>query len=404
LAEESLDAVRVLTIHKAKGLEFPVVVLPGFHHGTGRGRELPPVSHDWATGVFGINWGECCSLGAVLVNEKVRLREEAERRRLFYVGMTRAKERLILSGGWPGPASRSRGTFLDLLREAATGGIGEAGVSTLHVGPVPLEQKVVTAGERAPKRRKPAPAKLRASKEWAAVAERWASRDRTWDATRAAPVHVTPTSLMKTGEQAGSRPGARAAGEAGWSRLAGTLAHRVLQHWDFALPPDQLRERIAAVCQTDIPPEREGDRPAIEADLRTLFETFADSDTYHALRHAEILGREVPFVMKWEGERQEAWGRRPKTKDSPLASNLVPPASAPCAVLEGVIDVVYRLDGKIRLADYKTDRVEDSRLAARAAEYGVQARIYREAVARCLGIHDVGCDVIFLRSGQAVSL
>lgn len=403
LAEESLDAVRVLTIHKAKGLEFPVVILPGFHHGTSRGRELPPVSHDWATGVFGINWGECCSLGAVLVNEKVRLREEAERRRLFYVGMTRAKERLILSGGWPGPASRSRGTFLDLLREAATGGIGEAGVSTLHVGPVPLEQRVVTAGARAPKRRKPAPAKLRASKEWAAVAERWAARDRIWDAARAAPIHVTPTSLMKTGEPASSRPSARAAGEAGWSRLTGTLAHRVLQHWDFALPPDRLRERIASVCQTDIPPEREGDRAAIEADLRTLLETFADSETYHTLRHAEILGREVPFVMPWEDTGHKTRGAGRAQKEGSRVSRLASRTSTPC-VLEGVIDVMYRLDGKIRLADYKTDRVEDSRLAARAAEYGVQARIYREAVARCLGIDDVGCDVIFLRSGHAVSL
>jgi ATP-dependent helicase/nuclease subunit A len=403
LAEESPDAVRVLTIHKAKGLEFPVVVLPGFHHGTSRSRDLPPVSHDWATGVFGINWGDRCNLGAVLVNEKVRLREEAERRRLFYVGMTRAKERLILSGGWPGPASRSKGTFLDLLKEAATGGIGEAEVSTLHVGPVPLGQTVVTAGERAPKRRRAAPARLRTSKEWTAVAERWAARDRAWEAARAAPIRVTPTSLMKTGDQSGSRLPARAAEDADRSRLVGTLAHRVLQHWDFALPPERLRERIASVCRTDIPPERDEDRAAIEADLRALLDAFAGSEPYRMLRRAEIIGREVPFAMSWEGEGQEARGKRPKTKDTPLASGPLPRACTPC-VMEGVIDVLYRLDGHIHLADYKTDRVQDSDVASRAAFYEGQARMYREAVARCLGVDQVGVQVIFLRNGRAVSV
>lgn len=72
--------------------------------------------------------------------------------------------------------------------------------------------------------------------------------------------------------------------------------------------------------------------------------------------------------------------------------------------MEGVIDVVYRLDGKVHLADYKTDRVKDSEVAARAADYEGQARIYREAVSRCLGITDVGVQVIFLRNGKAVSV
>jgi ATP-dependent helicase/nuclease subunit A len=387
LAEESLDAVRVLTIHKAKGLEFPVVVLPGFHHGTRRGREAPPVSHDWATGVFGINWGDRCNLGAVLVNEKVRLREEAERRRLFYVGMTRAKERLILSGGWPSPSSRSKGTFLDLLKEAAAGGVGEEDVPTLHVGPVPLEQTIVTAGARAPKRRKAAPARLRTTKDWASVAERWKVRDQAWDTLRAAAVHVTPTSLMKTKDQAGVRPPARAVDGADRSRLVGTLAHRVLQHWDFALPTDQLHARIASVCRTDVPPEMEEDRAAIETDLRALFETFAGSEPYRMLRRVEILGREVPFTMSWP------------VSTPPHASPLTPHC-----LMEGVIDVIYRLDGHIHLADYKTDRVQDSELAARAAAYAPQARVYREAVTKCLGLADAGVDIIFVRNGTAVSL
>jgi ATP-dependent helicase/nuclease subunit A len=389
LAEESLDAVRVLTIHKAKGLEFPVVVLPGFHHGTSRGRDLPPVSHDWATGVFGINWSECCNLGAVLVNEKVRLREEAERRRLFYVGMTRAKERLILSGGWLGPASRSKGTFLDLLREAATGGIGEADVSFLHIGAVPLEQTVVTAGERAPKRRKAAPARLRASKEWASVAERWKARDQAWAAARATAVHVTPTGLSKSGDGTALRPALRPAGDPERSRLVGTMAHRVLQHWDFSEAPEKLRERIKAVCR-QVGAENlagNGKMDEIEAELLEMLRAFTASEPYRELQRATILGREVPFIMPW-----------------PALSAHHSALSTQHCLMEGVIDVVYRRDGKIHLADYKTDRVQDSEVAARAAAYGEQARIYREAVSQCLGMTDVGVQVIFVRNGKAVSV
>ena len=45
LSEASLDAVRILTIHKAKGLEFPVVILPGLHQGARTPRQGPAVHH-----------------------------------------------------------------------------------------------------------------------------------------------------------------------------------------------------------------------------------------------------------------------------------------------------------------------------------------------------------------------
>jgi ATP-dependent helicase/nuclease subunit A len=99
LAEESLEAVHVLTIHKAKGLEFPIVVLPGLHQGSGRDRSAPQVSYDWSSGIYGLSLEHHRSLGSLLVQHKLRLREDAERRRVLYVGMTRAKELLLLSGG-----------------------------------------------------------------------------------------------------------------------------------------------------------------------------------------------------------------------------------------------------------------------------------------------------------------
>lgn len=399
LAEDSLDAVRVLTIHKAKGLEFPVVVLPGFHHGAGRGRELPLVAYDWATGVYGLNWEGRCNAGAVLVNEKVRLREEAERRRLFYVGMTRARERLVLSGGWP--SQQAKGTFFSLLREAATGELGADDLDAVQIGPVPLAQTVVMAGDRAPKRRRAVPTRLRASPEWPALAKRWAQRDAAWEAIRTTPVHLTPTSLRVEKNQP---VGVRSAGTGERSRLVGTLAHCVLQCWQFDQPADQLAAHLQAVC-TQLEDKWRGCQEELMGELREMFETFLGSDVYGDLQRAEIIGREVPFLMPWEGNGPGGMdhGADHAQANFPLSSIAYHPSPVP-SVMEGVIDVLYRLDGRVRVADYKTDQVEDSELVARVATYAPQVQVYRAAVSKCLGLADVGADIIFLRHGTSVSL
>jgi ATP-dependent helicase/nuclease subunit A len=390
LAEESLEAVRVLTIHKAKGLEFPVVILPGLHQGTGGNRVASPVFHDWATGVFGITFGEKWNLGALLTDEKAKLREEAERRRLLYVGMTRARERLVLSGGLP--ARPAAGTFMGLLKAAVGDGVGEAGRASLRIGTVPLAQTVVTVSERPPRHRERASlARLQPSLDWSAAAARWAERDRVWAAVRSRPTHVTPTGLQRAGRPAPARAPAEAA-DAGRGRLIGTLAHRVLQSWEFSQAPDGLAERIARVCRLGLPPEWAERAAEIERDLQELFQAFIGSEPYRDLQRATILAREVPFVMAWDSAGEEAPPLQP-----------APPSGRAACVMEGVIDVIYRLDGRLYLADYKTDRVEDGGVAARAEEYNTQARIYREAVARCLGTAEVEVRLIFVRYGQAVS-
>jgi DNA helicase II / ATP-dependent DNA helicase PcrA len=86
--DERAEAVTLMTLHSAKGLEFPVVFLAGVEEGF-----LP------------------CSLW-----NDVNLEEE---RRLFYVGLTRAKERVLLtasgSRSWVGPAPRPLSRFIGEL-------------------------------------------------------------------------------------------------------------------------------------------------------------------------------------------------------------------------------------------------------------------------------------------------
>ena len=80
----------------------------------------------------GLDLGDHCSLGAILVAEKARTREEAERSRLFYVGMTRAREYLVLSGAIP--RRRARGALIELLQQATGTELGRSDQSDIPVG------------------------------------------------------------------------------------------------------------------------------------------------------------------------------------------------------------------------------------------------------------------------------
>ncbi len=367
-AEESLDAVRVLTIHKAKGLEFPIVVLPGLHQGAGRDRKAPPVAYDWSSGAYGLALGDRYSLGAVLVHEKQQAREEAERRRVLYVGMTRAKDLLILSGGLM--ARTTRENVLALLEDIGEGEIGAPETHALTVGQSAIPHTVIEAPERKRHRRQAEALNAGPLIDDAAVAQAWQRRNVRWGTARATPVHVTPTALM-----AGTRsaaPGTRQpAGDRDRSLLAGILAHRVLEQWDYRHDPTLLAGNIRMVCACQLPPELEQERELVEADLQTLFSTFARSDAYRRLTQATIIGREVPFSISWEGDR----------------------------IMSGVIDLLYRLDGKLWIADYKTDDVLVEELPARIDRYREQVSIYRKAVTESIGQSVAGFHLIFVRRG-----
>ena len=133
------DAVAVLTVHKAKGLEFPVVYMPGLVAG-----RFPTHSRR-----------EPLSIPLELVRETLpegdfQLQEE---RRLFYVGMTRARDELVLTyaADYGGGIARRLSPFvieaLDLPPQAAVPGTGVAATDPLEriAAAQPVVQEIAPA-------------------------------------------------------------------------------------------------------------------------------------------------------------------------------------------------------------------------------------------------------------------
>jgi ATP-dependent helicase/nuclease subunit A len=123
--EEGEDAVRLSTIHGAKGLEFPVVILGGISRGGRKGPE--GLRTDRVRGLSAVIFPGFRTYSAfrqvpgagrpVTFEAWEKEKMVAEERRLLYVAATRAKDRLYLVDGGKGSGS----TLRDALREGTSG-------------------------------------------------------------------------------------------------------------------------------------------------------------------------------------------------------------------------------------------------------------------------------------------
>ena len=154
---EALDAVRLMTIHRAKGLEFPVVCVADLGRAPTAPGELIRIGADGRLGLRLAELGTGRTVPALdyaALSEQERARAQAEERRLMYVAATRARERLILSGAlrlaspgsgsapmtWLAPAFLPELALLLEEREAT----GERGVALRERG---VALRIVRAGE-----------------------------------------------------------------------------------------------------------------------------------------------------------------------------------------------------------------------------------------------------------------
>jgi ATP-dependent helicase/nuclease subunit A len=382
--EAAEDAVQVMTIHKAKGLEFGHAYVVQLHAETRRTeRERMDADRRW--GPEGPE--EYVLFGNSTLNfdrvEAARSKvAAAEQVRLLYVAMTRAQQRLVLVGNWPAePIPRNpqaSATFLDLLLNRDSlppslpqlahqaldgpGFIDAAGVRWRFPGLEPAEGDMQTT--EPPVSFPPRATIRRASEGLQVLGDRARLRMERGLIGQAA---AEPSGGdVPESRRRGPEPIDRGKIAA---RAVGTALHAVLENWDLEADleaeAERQRERLRLYLASRLSAHQ------LEAASRradTQLSRIAGGGLLVTLveRREEILARELPVLLPAEG-----------STEGPLFGT------------SGIVDLLLRdpKNESYLVVDYKTDEVEsEAALAARADHYRPQLVVYAEAVRQGLDL------------------
>lgn len=344
------ETVRVLTIHKAKGLEAPIVALFDTADDLWIRADVVPL---WREGKIAIGFREGCQPPQWdVLKSKEEGRTRAEARRLLYVACTRARDLLIV----PRPPKDARvGDFWrDLIEQLPATSDADVEVLDADTLPVPLAE-VASADLRA-----------------VAVAEGGDPVAAHWEAERAERIKaaghrpLTPISVTRAAMRA-APPAAFAAGGGG-GRDFGSLVHKLLE-W-IPLEPGGT-DAIAVAARALAPAyglDEEGAQRAAEA-VRSVLALPA----MERARRASHVWRELPV---WFPEGSE--------------------------LVEGSIDLVFEEDGALVVVDYKTDHITAEQTLLQAAHHAPQLQLYGRGLAQATGMKIKERLVLFTALGQAV--
>ena len=415
ILDENANVVRIMTIHKSKGLEFPICFVAGLGGSFNRMDEKARVITDMD---FGLAMDHVDperrirvkTLQRQLLARKVRLDAQAEELRVLYVALTRAREKLILTGFVKSPEDLTKldnriygeeevlpfgirsgaDSFLQWIYAAVKN-------ASLRGAQIPMEMEFVSYGSReAEKERKEGYllkpmetflAEMAANAGNGALEQELEAKfsyrypyeilqDLYAKTTVSELKMAAIRGLMDPEEEEGYAPYGMEGGETlekaetapgAGGALHGSAMHRFMELYDFTAGSD------AQAVETQLRSFRENGRMSPEfADSINLgqIKRFLDSPLGKRTAKCAAAGqirREQPFVMGIPASRLG--------KEYPDTEQVL---------VQGIIDLyLTEEDGEIVLVDYKTDRVKTPE--SLAERYKTQMDYYTEALEKLTG-------------------
>jgi ATP-dependent helicase/nuclease subunit A len=381
--ETSVEAVRMMSVHAAKGLEFPVVFVADMGHGGSRSDSKAVIAHaadGYAMQVpneidremqkpYFFKW----------VDSEIIRRDEEEWKRLFYVGVTRAKSRIFLSG-----VHKKKKEEKESFREMASwmdwamAICGDMQVKISTEASLPESPRVRTK-EDLSKKMEAAIKNIKWNEKVSSGNKERGVRNsfpRSIDLPVSAYVlfQKNPEEFWRTyqiGWTVGESEGVEADGifsEDDFSAADfGTAMHGLLEHLDFERP-----ERSLEAETLDRVFGRFG-KDAV-SDARKIIQAFMKQPLFSELSKTRQVKREIDFVLN---ERR--------------------------GLIHGKIDILFEdSKGDWHILDYKTAAGDEE--AARKSGYDLQLEIYALAAERILKIPVRSAIIYYLKNQKAVAL
>ncbi len=345
--ETDEDAVRIMTIHSSKGLEFPIVVLAGL--GVGRGHRTGPVIFDRTTGSVEVRAGAFATAGYEDAQIQERAADRAEGVRLMYVAATRARDHLIVSLFHSARAKGSPAAIISGLGSESDGLWNEVSIPDNPATGEPFRPNGTGDG----------------SADTDADRTVWAQRREAVIRRASRPASLAVTALARIDKEEAERGEVHYRRGRGGSTL-GRAVHSVLQIVDLATGMNLEEISRAQAAAEGI------------------------ADRWQEVASLGRTGLETPLV-----KRAVATGRyhREVFVSTPLEGTL----------FEGFIDLLFEDADGLTVVDYKTDALEAGKELAQGSErYAMQVGAYAMAVQRATGKPVRRVVLLFLHAGVEV--
>ena len=345
LAEEDFNVIKILSVHKAKGLEYPVVILTGISKnftqtGNKQERWQDKAFYSRSLNKKGLILGKGLKDGIIsFIKEEKETQEYEEKKRLLYVAMTRAKEALIIID----KLQIANNTITNFLASAGCWPMQKE--ETLHNAEITyLQAQEIDPSFRAQN--------FPENKDFVFDYQTW--QDNQTQREEEYKKYLS-TLQVKSDEGATIYPTPKAE----HAIKVGNLCHKLLQN-------------IFTGINNNL--DTENDKEALE-EAKNVVENFCKTPAFKELKEMEFLAAEFPIT----------------TIENGLTKN-------------GIIDAIFKAkDGKIKIIDFKSDKINIVSAKTVEPNYLTQITFYKNALKKILGGNVEGA-LVYIRPAEIYNI